>query len=86
MQIIESAQIDMADENQANILKNATHFNPVDIVCGVKNYKGQKYNLLDFIDHKQGFISQKTKLGKDLKALELPGYGMVQWRFGTLFS
>ena len=73
LQIIESAQIDMADENQANILKNATHFNPVDIVCGVKNYKGQKYNLLDFIDHKQGFISQKTKLGKDLKALELPG-------------
>ncbi|RTE54522.1 DUF4301 family protein [Arenibacter aquaticus] len=73
LQIIESAQIDMENPSQVDILKNATHFNPVDLVCGVKNYKGEKYNLLNFVDTKQGFITQKTKEGKDLKALELPG-------------
>lgn len=73
LQIIESAQIDMDNPNQVDILKNATHFNPVDLVCGVKNYKGEKYSLLNFVDSKQGFITQKTKEGKDLKALELPG-------------
>ncbi len=73
LQIIESAQIDMSLENQASILKNATHFNPVDLVCGVKNYKGEKYNLLNFVDVKQGFITGKTKEGRELKALELPG-------------
>ncbi|MCK5440496.1 MAG: DUF4301 family protein, partial [Maribacter sp.] len=73
LQIIESAQIDMSDEKQVEILKNSTHFNPVDLVCGVKNFKGEKYNLLNFVDHKQGFISSKTKEGRELKALELPG-------------
>lgn len=73
LQIIESAQIDMDNPIQVDILKNATHFNPVDLVCGVKNYKGEKYNLLNYVDAKQGFITQKTKEGKDLKALELPG-------------
>ncbi|MGI9551127.1 MAG: DUF4301 family protein [Aurantibacter sp.] len=73
LQIIESAQIDMSDFLQMGILKNATHFNPVDLVCGIRNYKGEKYNLLNFVDPKQGFIAQKTKDGKVLKALELPG-------------
>ncbi|MFS4454663.1 DUF4301 family protein [Maribacter sp. 2304DJ31-5] len=73
LQIIESAQIDMENENQVKILKNATHFNPVDLVCAVRNYKGEKYDLLDFVDHKQGFITEKTKEGRELKALELPG-------------
>jgi hypothetical protein len=73
LQIIESAQVDMDNPSQVDILKNATHFNPVDLVCGVKNYKGEKFNLLNFVDAKQGFITQKTKEGKDLKALELPG-------------
>jgi len=73
LQIIESAQIDMSDSRQVDILKNATHFNPVDLVCGVRNYKGEKYNLLNYVDPKQGFIAQKTKDGKELKALELPG-------------
>ncbi|MBM1104834.1 DUF4301 family protein [Aurantibacter crassamenti] len=73
LQIIESAQIDMSDSKQVAILKNATHFNPVDLVCGVRNYKGEKFNLLNYVDSKQGFIAQKTKDGKDLKALELPG-------------
>ncbi|SDL68721.1 DUF4301 family protein [Kriegella aquimaris] len=73
LQIVESAQIDMADENQLAILKNSTHFNPVDLVCGIKNYKGEKYNLLNFVNRKQGFITSKTKEGRALKALELPG-------------
>ncbi len=73
LQIIESAQIDKSIETQLNILKEATHFNPVDLVCGIRNYKGEKYNLIDFVDHKQGFITEKTKDGNALKALELPG-------------
>ncbi len=73
LQIIESAQVDMLDNQQAAILKNATHFNPVDLICGIRNYKGEKYNLLDFVDKNQGFITGKTKEGKELKALELPG-------------
>ncbi|MGO4919316.1 DUF4301 family protein [Maribacter spongiicola] len=73
LQIIESAQIDMDDAQQADLLKNSTHFNPVDLVCAVRNYKGEKYDLLKFVDEKQGFITGKTKDGKELKALELPG-------------
>ena len=73
LQIVESAQIDDADKEQMNILKNSTHFNPVDLVCGIRNYKGEKYDLLNFVDPKQGFITEKTKEGRALKALELPG-------------
>lgn len=73
LQIIESAQVDMDNKEQVGIFKNATHFNPVDLVCGIKNYRGEKYNLMNFIDPKQGFITKKTKEGKELKALELPG-------------
>ena len=86
LQIIESAQIDAADESQMAIVAKATHFNPVDLVCGVRNYKGEKYNLIQFVDHKQGFITEKTKDGKALKALELPGLwngGMAYWN--TIF-
>ena len=73
LQIIESAQIDTSKEDQKALLNNATHFNPVDLVCGVCDYSGKKFNLLNFVDPKQGFITEKTKDGKDLKALELPG-------------
>jgi len=86
LQIIESAQIDMSDQEQVAILKNATHFNPVDLVCGVRNHKGEKLDLLKFVDHKQGFITGKTKDGKELKALELPGLwngAMAYWN--TIF-
>ncbi len=86
LQIIESAQIDMRNNRQVEILKNSTHFNPVDLVCGVKNHKGEKYNLLNFVDSKQGFITEKTKDGKSLKALELPGLwngAMAYWN--TIF-
>ncbi|MGJ8591807.1 MAG: DUF4301 family protein [Aquaticitalea sp.] len=73
LQIVESAQVDRKNKNQKEILKNSTHFNPVDLVCGVKNYKGEKFDLLKYVDSKTSFITMKTKVGKDLKALELPG-------------
>lgn len=73
LQIVESAQINIKDKKQRAILENATHFNPVDLVCGVKNYKGEKFDLEKFVDHKAAFITMKNKVGKDLKALELPG-------------
>ncbi|WP_020530047.1 DUF4301 family protein [Flexithrix dorotheae] len=73
LQIVESAQLDMEDEAQKAIAMGATHFNPVDLVCGVKDYKGEQFNLLEFRDPSTGFISYKSKNGKELKAQELPG-------------
>ncbi|MBX2841095.1 MAG: DUF4301 family protein [Flammeovirgaceae bacterium] len=73
LQIVESAQLDMDDEAQKAIAMGATHFNPVDLVCGVKDYKGDKFDLLKFRDTTTGFISYKSKNGKELKAQELPG-------------
>jgi hypothetical protein len=73
LQIVESAQIDKKNKYQKDIFKNATHFNPVDLVCGVKDYKGNKFDLTKFVNPKTAFIAMKTKTGNDLKALELPG-------------
>ncbi|MFI3262432.1 MAG: DUF4301 family protein [Rikenellaceae bacterium] len=70
LQIAESSQI---SPEQIDLMKTATHFNPVDIVCATKNYKGEKFELNSFVDYESGFISQKSKDGKDLKAIELPG-------------
>ena len=72
-QILESSQINLKDEKQKKLMENATHFNPVDLVCGLKNYRGERFNLPDFIDNSTCFISSKSKNGKELKALELPG-------------
>ena len=82
LQIVEFAQIDIENKSQENIVKNATHFNPTDLVCGVKNYKGEKFNLLDFVDPEAAFITMKTQNGIDIKALELPGLwngSMAYW-------
>ena len=82
LQIVESAQIDKKNKQQKNLLKKSTHFNPVDLVCGVKNYKGEKFDLSSYVDNKTAFITMKTKVGKDIKALELPGLwngSMAQW-------
>jgi hypothetical protein len=73
LQIVESSQIDMDDPFQKSIANAATHFNPVDLVCGVRNYKGDKFDLRKFVDARTGFISQKSKDGRELKAQELPG-------------
>ncbi len=72
-QILESSQINMKDERSVNIMNTATHFNPVDLVCAIKDYKGNKFNLTKYIDKNTGFISSKSKNGRELKALELPG-------------
>ncbi|MEW5674761.1 DUF4301 family protein [Flavobacterium enshiense] len=82
LQIVESSQIDQQSESQKKIFAESTHFNPVDLVCGVKNYKGEKFNLNDFVNPNAGFIVQKTKNGKDIKAYELPGLwngAMANW-------
>ncbi len=82
LQIVESSQIDHKNEKQEAIFQSATHFNPVDLVCATQDYKGNSFNLNEFIDYNTGFISKKSKDGKDLKALELPGLwngAMADW-------
>ncbi|WP_425389682.1 DUF4301 family protein [Ekhidna sp.] len=82
LQIVESAQIDMKDTSQKKTFKAGTHFNPVDIVCGVKNYKREKFDLLKFRDEETGFISEKSYSGQKLLAMELPGLwngSMADW-------
>lgn len=82
LQIVESAQADLGDPSQKALFDEATHFNPVDLVCGVRDAMGRKYDLMNFRDPKQGFITGKTYEGRPLKALELPGLwngGMAYW-------
>ena len=82
LQIVEASQIDVTDTHQKSILKEATHFNPVDLVCGLRDFQGNKFNLTDFSDPTTGFISNKFENGKPLKALELPGLwngAMAKW-------
>jgi hypothetical protein len=81
-QILESSQINPDDPVAMNAFRNGTHFNPVDLVCSVKNHKGEKYRLPDYVDRNTGFISIKSKNGRELKALEHPGLwngGMSDW-------
>lgn len=73
LQILESSQIDMDDPEKKEMFEKGTHFNPVDLVCAVRDYKGHKFDLVKYVDKATGFISYKSKNGKDLKALELPG-------------
>lgn len=82
LMIIESAQINQKDKDQKKIADRATHFNPVDLVCGVKNKKGKKFDLEKFIAADQGFITGKSYKGKDIKVQELPGLwngAMANW-------
>ncbi len=86
LQILESSQIDKNNQEYMKMFTTGTHFNPVDLVCAVKDYKGKSFNLPDFVDKATGFISSKSKDGKDLKALELPGLwngAMSDWN--TIF-
>ena len=82
LQIVESSQMNHNDEKQEIIFQSATHFNPVDLVCATQDFKGESFDLNDYIDQYTGFISKKSKDGKDLKALELPGLwngAMADW-------
>ena len=86
LQILESSQIDTANEEYMKMFRNGTHFNPVDLVCAIKDYQGHAFHLPDYIDHSTGFISNKSKDGRELKALELPGLwngAMSDWN--TIF-
>jgi hypothetical protein len=82
LQIVESSQVEIYNKVQAEILAKATHFNPVDLVCAIKDYNGHKFDLTQFIDHRTGFIVHKNNKGKDLKGYELPGLwngAMAKW-------
>ncbi len=82
LQIVESAQIDLKDTSQRNVFNEATHFNPVDVVCGVRDYNGDKFDLTAFTDPNTGFITDKDYNDSPIKALELPGLwngGMANW-------
>ncbi|HZW77286.1 MAG TPA: DUF4301 family protein [Flavobacteriaceae bacterium] len=85
-QIVEMSQIDPKDEKHMQLVSKATHFNPVDLVCGVRNYKGEKFNLMEFCDPNTGLITEKSHQGKPIKALERPGLwngAMAHWN--TIF-
>ena len=82
LQIAESSQIDMNDPQQKAMAAGATHFNPVDLICAVKDAQGQRFDLLQYRDPNTGFISKKSKDGMELKAQELPGLwngAMAHW-------
>ena len=86
LQILESVQIDKNNPESLGAMQGATHFNPVDLVCCIRDYKGEKFNLPDFVDEETGFISSKSYQGRELKALELPGLwngAMSDWN--TMF-
>jgi len=85
-QILEGVQLDTSNPRILDIVRHSTHFNPVDIICYLKNYRGEKFDLHKYTDPETGFISIKSLNGKEIKALELPGLwngAMSQWN--TLF-
>lgn len=86
LQILESTQIDSTNEHSMKLMKDTTYFNPVDLVCYIRDYKGNKFNLPNYVDASTGFISEKSKSGHEIKALELPGLwngAMSDWN--TIF-
>ena len=86
LQILESSQINQDNPNDRIMFKSGTHFNPVDLVCGLRDYKGQQFNLPRYVDSSTGFISKKSNNGRELLALELPGLwngAMSNWN--TIF-
>lgn len=85
-QIVEGAQIDSADTTQAAILSRSTHFNPVDIACGVRDWQGRPYDLRQFVDDNAVIVTRKSQDGEEIDVLELPGLwngAMAGWH--TLF-
>jgi hypothetical protein len=81
-QILESAQVDLGSESQAAAVRAATHFNPVDLVCGLKDVEGAAFDLRAFVDPRAVIVSRKSHQGRELLALERPGLwngGMADW-------
>ncbi|HKL03568.1 MAG TPA: DUF4301 family protein [Cryomorphaceae bacterium] len=86
LQIVEKAQLDLSDPEQERLLKTATHFNPVDLVLGVLNYKGEAFDLLRFRNEKTGMRVEKTASGQEIYALELPGlWNGAMYYWNTIF-
>jgi len=86
LQIIEKSQINIKNQFQKEKLQEATHFNPVDIVCSIKDHNGKKYNLKNYVDKNTGFISIKSYNGKDIRVMELPGlWNGCMWDWLTIF-
>jgi hypothetical protein len=82
LQIVETAQIETGNSQQRKILESSSHFNPTDLVCGLRNSRGELFKLQDFVDPDAYFIAVKSKDGKAIKALELPGLwngSMAYW-------
>lgn len=82
LQIVESSQVNRKNVNQEAILSQSTHFNPVDLVCGIRKYNGRYFDLSNYIDHTTGFITKKTIGPKVVKSQELPGLwngSMADW-------
>jgi hypothetical protein len=73
LQIVEEPQIDRNDPQQRNVWSSATHFNPVDLVCGVRDFRGRKFHLPEFVDPETAVITRKSEKGRELFALERPG-------------
>ncbi|NCC45499.1 MAG: DUF4301 family protein [Bacteroidia bacterium] len=86
LQILEGAQLDMSDLSVVEIVADSTHFNPVDLVCSIKDYRGNKFDLSKFTDPETGFISEKSVGGVSIKALEMPGlWNGAMSRWNTVF-
>jgi len=81
-QIVETAQVDPTSESQRGLLHEATHFNPVDLVCGVRDVEGLAFDLTKFVDPRAVTVSLKSHQGRELLALERPGLwngAMAEW-------
>lgn len=86
LQILESTQINMADKEAVRMLKESSHFNPVDLACAIRNFEGKPFSLPEFVDEETGFISSKSRKGVEFKALELPGlWNGAMSRWNTVF-
>ncbi len=86
LQILESSQINMQDEKQRDLFEHSAYFNPVDIVCSLNKANGERYDLLDYVNHKTAFIASKSMNGQELKALERPGlWNGAMYNWNTLF-
>ncbi len=82
VQIVESAEVNSQSKEQQEIWGSSSHFNPVDLVCAVRDFRGNPFSLKNYVNPEAVFISQKSKEGRDLKSLELPGLwngAMAEW-------
>ncbi len=86
LQIVEASQVDMGSPAQKSVWTSSTHFNPVDLVCSLRDFRGRPFDLRQYRDPETGFVSLKSSMGRDLKALELPGLwnGAMAW-WNTIF-